>query len=150
MIRAAMDTDIPRIVEMGGRSLLEGPYRDRVGHNPEQAAKLAMSVISQHSGRVFVAEDDGKLVGLLAFIVFPHYFSGETTAGELIWYVEPEYRRMSSFSSSVALDLLSAAEMEAKHMGAKRMQLTAPTSEVAGLYLRRGYHQVEVSFQREL
>lgn len=148
MIREAKEQDIPRIVEMGSRSLAEGPYRDQISDNPEETGKFALQVMNQ--GKVLVAEQDSKLIGLLAFILFPHYFSGELTAGEVMWYVEPEYRQAASFGKSIALDLLDKAEGMARAEGAKRMQLTAPTDAVGILYKRRGYKQIEVSYQKEL
>jgi len=144
MIREAQESDIPRIVEMGSRSLKEGPYKDQVGDNPDITKQLAWDVISQ-KGRVLIALEDGKIIGLLAFILFPHYFSSELTAGELMWYVLPEYRK-----SFTAIALLRAAERMARELGAKRMQFTAPTDEVASAYARLGYSQIEVSFQKEL
>jgi N-acetylglutamate synthase-like GNAT family acetyltransferase len=143
MIREAKSEDIPRIQEMGSRSLREGPYKDLVGDNPEQTGKLALEVMQK--GIILVAEEDGKLTGVLAFIIFPHYFSGELTAGELIWYVEPEYRK-----SFTALALLRAAERMARGFAAKRMQFTAPTVEVGAAYQALGYQPVEVSFQKAL
>ena len=83
MIREALGTDIPRIVELGSRSLVDGPYKDLLKDTPEQSAKLALEVL-EHKGKVLLYEnDEGKVVGLLAFIIFPHYFTGELTAGEL-------------------------------------------------------------------
>jgi hypothetical protein len=144
MIREAKAADIPRITEMGSRSLREGPYKDLVGDNPEQTGKLALEVMTK--GMILVAEEeDGTISGLLAFIVFPHYFSGELTAGEVMWYVEPEFRK--SFTS---LALLRGAERMARGFGAKYMQFTAPTSEVGRAYEALNYKQVEVSFQKAL
>lgn len=145
MIREATPADIPRIVEMGSRSLLEGPYKDQVADRPEESAKLALRVMESQQGTVLVAEENGTLVGLLGFVIFPHYFSGESTAGELMWYVEPEYRR-----SFTALALLRKAESMARGAGAKRMQFTAPTTAVGDAYKALGYKAIEVSYQKEL
>lgn len=145
MIREATAADIPRLVEMGSRSLREGPYKDQVEDNPEQSAKLAFGVISSQNGRVLIAEEDGKVVGLLGFILFPHYFSGVLTAGEVMWYTEPEFRK-----SFTALALLRGAERMARDLGAKRMQFTAPTREVARAYESLGYTPIEVSYQKVL
>jgi hypothetical protein len=144
MIREAKAEDVPRIVEMGSRSLREGPYKDLVGDNPERTGQLALEVLQK--GMILVAEEeDGTLSGLLGFIVFPHYFSGELTAGEVMWYVEPEYRK-----SFTALMLLRGAERMARSFGAKYMQFTAPTAEVGKAYESMHYKQVEVSFQKAL
>lgn len=143
MIREANEADIPRITEMGSRSLREGPYKDLVADKPEQTGKLALDVMQK--GFILVSEEDDKLTGLLAFIVFSHYFSGELTAGEVMWYVEPEYRQ-----SFTGLCLLRAAERMARKFGAKFMQFTAPTAEVGNAYEALKYHQVEVTFQKAL
>jgi GNAT superfamily N-acetyltransferase len=143
MIREATEADVPRITEMGSRSLREGAYKDLVGDNPEQTGKLALDVLKK--GLILVSEEEGKLTGLLGFVVFPHYFSGELTAGEVMWYVEPEYRK-----SFTALALLRAAERMARGFGAKYMQFTAPTAEVGKAYEALHYQQVEVSFQKAL
>ena len=37
--------------------------------------------------------DSGKITGLFAFVMYPQIFTGELTANELMWYVEPESRK---------------------------------------------------------
>lgn len=150
MIREATPADIPRIIEMGRKFLLSGPYRDIMPDNPEVATSLAEKLVAYPEAKVLVAEEEGKVIGVFAFVVFPHYYSGLSTAGELIWYILPEHRRMTSFTDSPALNLLNEAEKLAKEMGAVQMHLTAPTIEIGSLYKRRGYKQVEIGFQREL
>lgn len=130
---------------MGSRSLREGPYKDQVEDNPEASAKLALEVISSRDGRVLVFEEDGKVVALIGFFIYPHYFSGIMTGHEIMFYVEPEYRR-----SLTAMCLLRAAERHARTMGAKRMQLSAPTREVAQAYEAMGYQPIEVGYQKVL
>ncbi len=150
MIREAFEADIPRIVEMGTRFLKEGPYRDQLGE-PVKAAELALQIIKNQNGRILLyVDDEGKIQGVLAMIVFPHYFTGELTAGEIIWYIEPESRNGKSFDTIPALQLMRAAEALAKLMGATRMQFTAPIGNVGKIYERFGYHAIETSYQREL
>ena len=143
MIREATKEDIPRIQEMGSRSLREGPYRDIISDNPEQTGKLALEVMQK--GIVLVAEEDGKLVGILAFIMFPHYFTAELTAGEMIWWVEPEYRQ-----SFTALCLLRGAERLARTHGAKRFQFSAPTAAVGAAYEAMHYVPIETTYLKAL
>jgi GNAT superfamily N-acetyltransferase len=146
VIREAVEADIPRIVEMGSRSIMEGPYREQLDDKPEVTQALARNVVTMPNAKVLVCEQDGKVCGLLAFIVFPHYFSGEITAGELIWYVEPEAR-----AGGDAIRLLGEAEKLAKSLGAKRFQMTAPTKEIGALYARcGGYKEIETTYQRTI
>ena len=139
-----MEQDIPRILEMGARSLAEGPYREQIDE-PANASQLALTLIKNSNGRILLYEEAGEAVGLLAIVVYPHYFSGVTTAQEVMWWVEPEHR--ASFG---AIALLRAGETVAREMGAVRMQFTAPTPEVGRLYELSGYKQIEIGYQRDL
>lgn len=129
---------------MGSRSLLDGPYKDEVD-NPEQSAKTALDVIKSTNGKVLVAEEDGKLVGLVGFVLYPHYFTGKMTAIELMWFIVPESR-----DSFTAIVLIRAAQRIAKDMGAVKMQFTAPTPEVGKAYEALGYRALETAYQRSL
>jgi len=145
-VRMAVPDDMHKVVELGRRFLLEGPYRGELEDNPEKATQFACSLLQHPSGRILVADDGEKVVGVFAFFAYDHLFSGELTAVELIWYVEPESR-----PGGIALKLLAAGEKMAREMGCVKMQLTAPTEEVGNLYRYcGGYKKIEVSYQRKL
>ena len=145
MIRLATAADIPRLVEMGSRSLLNGPYKDKIKDNPQAAAELGFAIIEDQKGLVIVAEEDGKVIGLLALAIFPHYFTKELTAAEVMWYVEPEHRQ-----SLTALCLFRRGEQEARRAGCTTMQFTAPTEQVAKAYEKLGYEAIEVAYRKNL
>lgn len=145
-IRPAKESDIPRIVELGRQFLINGPYNQQVEDNPEKAAEFAFSVLHKLKGYILVSEGENGVNGVFSFIITPHYFSGELVATELIWYVEPSARK-----GGTGTRLLGIAERVARALGAKRMQLTAPTEEVGNLYKYcGGYKKIEVSYQRTL
>ncbi len=149
-VREAVEADIPRIVEMGMRSLRDGPYGEHIGANPEHGKAFAGDMVRGQNSIVLLYERGGRVEGLLAFIVFPHFFSGERTAQEIMWWVEPEARKGSSFSRIPAFMLFREAERLAKEMGAMQMQFTAPTPAIGKLYERAGYRQIEIGYQRTL
>lgn len=143
-MRLATLSDVSKIVELGSRSLKDGPYGKLIEDRPEVTRQLTEAIISE-KGRVLLWEEGSEVVGLLAFIVFPHYFTGELTAGELMWYVEPEFRAGGS-----AMRLFWAAEEMARELGAKKLQFTAPNEAVGAIYKRFGFQQIEVMFQKAL
>ena len=145
MIRQATPDDLPRIIEMGRTFLLDGPYKDVIEDNPEVPLALAKKLVTNPLARILVEEQDGKLVGVFCFILYPHYYSGLMTAGELIWYVEPEARK-----TMAGLRLKWAAEKLAKELGAVQMQLTCPPDQDALFSRLSGYVQVETGYQRRL
>lgn len=143
MIREATAADLPRIGELGSRSLQDGPYAGIIEDRPEVARRCAEMVM--RDGKILLAEEEGRVGGLLGFIMADHHFSGQRYAAELMWYVEPEHRK-----GGIALKLLWEAEKEAKQLGAKSMVFTAPNEDVADLYKRFGYRKLEVTFMKAL
>lgn len=145
MIREATPADIPRIIEMGRNFLLSGPYRDIIADNPEVPLALAKKLVTNPQARILVEEQEGKLVGVFCFILFPHYYSGLMTAGELIWYVEPEARK-----TMAGMRLKWEAEILAKKLGAVQMHLTCPVDQEKLFSKLSGYVQVETGYIRKL
>lgn len=142
MIRLATTEDFPRIIELGRKYLLEGPYRGQITDNPEAVERFIYWLAQQDNAQILVFEEDDLVQGVLAFFIYPHYFGGELCANEMIWCVEKEHRGRGS------MELLWAAERMAYDMGAIRMQLTAPTREIGALYEHcKGYKLVEVGYQ---
>jgi GNAT superfamily N-acetyltransferase len=143
MIREATLDDLARIMELGDRFLEVGPYKGRV-KNHQQSEQFAKAVITTIGKVLLWVEDDGRISGILAFLLLPHYFTGELTAQEIMWYVEPEYRK-----GCAALRLMWAAEEMARNLGAVTMQFTAPTRETSAIYQRFGYKPLEMTFEKE-
>lgn len=145
MVRTATPADIQDVVRLGSLSLVNGPYAGMIKDTPEQSAKLALQVIDGN-GKILLWENDkGKVVGLLGFIIFPHYFTGELTATEIMWFMEEGER-----AGGGGLKLLWEAEKQAREMGATYMGFSAPSADVAKIYARFGYKQLEVSFVKDL
>jgi GNAT superfamily N-acetyltransferase len=141
MIRAATSADVPRLVEMGRRFRSETGYAKVLAENPAKMAELATQLAAL--GCLLVSERAGQLVGMLGFLIFPHFMSGEITATETFWWVEPESR-------GEGLKLLREAEKRAREAGAEKMAMIAPNDRIANLYKRLGYEFVEAAYQRTL
>jgi hypothetical protein len=144
LIREATDKDAPRIVALGMDFLALGPYKGQLEENPIQALKCATDFLALPNMKILVAEESNAVCGVFAMLVYPHPFSGQLTATELIWYVEPEHRGRAS------MELLWAAERMAYDMGAVWMQLTAPSPETSKVYERLKYAPIETSHQARL
>ena len=144
MIRIATLDDIPAIVALGSRSMVDGPYANRGADNPEQSEKLARYNIEQ-AGKVLLWIEDWQAVGMLGFVIFNHHFRGECTCQELAWYVLPEHR-----AGGAGIKLFWEAQKMAKEAGAKRIQFSAPNEQVGAIYKRYGFEQIEVCYERTL
>lgn len=142
-IREATDADRTRLVAMGMRFIAETPYA-RFGASP-QALEWILRVVLEH-GAAFVAEVDGRLVGMLAVIVAPHPLTGVAYADEIVWWVEPEYR-----AGMIGPRLLHTTEKWARTKGVPSIRMVAPAgSQVGRFYEHRGYEPIETSYLREL
>lgn len=141
MIRLACESDVPRLVEMGLRFRRETGYCQHLAESAGNMAQTATRLIE--SGGVLVSERAGQIVGMIGIFLFPHFLSGEMTAGEVFWWVEPEHR-------GEGIKLLREAEKQARERGAVKLQMIAPTAKVAALYERLGYEFVESAYQRTL
>lgn len=142
-MRPATVADVPRLVEMGRAFLASTIYHGRLAENPAQMDALARHLIASDDGTVIVADHAGEVVGMIGMLAFPHHLSAERIAGEVFWWVEPAHR-------GCGVRLMKHAEQWAKAVGAVRMQMIAPSPDVASLYQRLGYTPIEVAYERTL
>lgn len=143
MIRRATLDDMPRLLAMGQRFASETEYRDLITIRPGPLAVAIRSILGNPDGATFVSGTDATLTGMIAVLAYDHPFSGERTAFEVVWWVDPEAR-------GDGLRLLRAAEGWAREQGIRKMQMVAPNERVGALYRRLGYAPVETSYQRSL
>lgn len=141
LIRDACVADVPRLVKMGQRFIKESSYSKHLGDNPECAAELIKNLIGRNS--LPIIERNNEIVGMLGFVLGPHFMSGDMVAGEVFWWVEPEYRRGGVM-------LMRETERRARLAGAKNIQMIAPNEKVARFYEGSGYEYVESTYQKEL
>jgi len=143
MIRQARQDDRERLLEMGMRFVAETEYRDLISAKPERIAATIDHVLGLPDGVVLVSENGKGVNGMIGLMAYDHPFSGERTAFEVVWWVDPEAR-------GDGVRLLYAAEKWALAQGAKAIQMVAPNERVGNLYARMGYRPVETSYQRSL
>lgn len=142
-IRRATAADYDAMAEMGQHFLNATPYGQCVSASAETLASFTRSIGGLDTAILLVADTGDRLVGMVAGWVFPHPFSGQLVASELVWWVEPDAR------GSVGVRLLQAFETWAVERGATAIQMIAPEgSSIGTLYERRGYRRVEALYQR--
>ena len=144
-VRRATKSDRGAVLSMAWRFLEESHYRGLLEGNVEHLEKQIDVLLE--NGVIFVADDGADVVGMIAGISFTHPFSGQVTAVEYAWWVEPEFR-----GSSAGGRLLKAFERWAAAQRATAIQMIAPAGavELEGFYQRRGYEEVETTFQLRL
>lgn len=155
IVRVATMEDMPQIVGMAQRFYPESPYPKIYGDIPEeQAAGLAIVALQGMAdfgivpGVMLVADDGGKLVGMLCAHIDPSTFRPAVIAAELVWWVEPEHR-----GGMTAVRLLRRGEEEARNRGATVFNMAALATspeEAAAILERMGYAPTHTVFTKRL
>ena len=149
-IRRAGEADLPALVAMS-RRFLATVYAGRLADNPPHLEALGQQLLSGEHTVVFVAERAAGPIGMIGMMIYAHPMSGERTASEVMWWVEPEHR-------GIGLQLLAAATDWAVGQGAAILQLIAPSQadeaiavgSVAELYHRLAFDRIETTYQKRL
>lgn len=92
--------------------------------------------------------DNGKIVGVIAFVITPPFGGGPLTATEILWFVQKDYR-----GSSIGVRALLEAEkylIENEKCEAIEMAAMASSmpEKVGNFLVRRGYRVSEVHYRK--
>lgn len=146
-VRLAEPADVARVIAMGTRFADESSYAAIFGPaDADKVAALTARLALSASACVFVAEQAGVVIGVIAGHLYDHpMFTDVRMASEVIWWVEPEHR-----TGRTAVRLLAAFEQWADDHGATHVQMIAWTDRVGEFYGRRHYARGESAFVRRL
>lgn len=149
-IRPATPADRARLVEMAVRFINESGYRALLTPSEPHIGRLVDILLEGNVAdgvrSVFVAEGQSGPMGMIGLAGSPHPMSGELTAGELAWWLEPEAR-----GGITAARMLHVAETWAAEQGARSIDMIAPVgTKVGALYERRGYVAMETMYRKAL
>lgn len=146
MIRPATNDDIPEIVELGRVMHAESQY-STVPYSGDKVASSVAEFID--CGVVFVAENDGLIIGGIACGIAEHWFSEEKYAFEHALFIHPDFRK-----GATAVRLISAFFEWANLLGAKSAKMGITTGvnveRIAKLYRAIGLVEVGPLFQKAL
>lgn len=149
-VREATANDVFYATQLAHQLVKETGLKKSLGFDWKGCSKFAENLLSSENCCLFVAEVDGEVVGFVAGMVSPTFFNPSgIQAGELGWYVDPDYR-----NSRVATELHKSYEEWAKGRGAtsiQMMHMDTEQSELIGkMYEKWGYHKVETSYLKEV
>jgi len=146
MIRKAEQKDLEAVIELG-RAFFEEAKTDLTPEfSEDKAASIIQGMIESDACILYVAEEDGVLVGMIGAIVSEHWFSNDTVAQELFWYVLPDCRL------GVGTKLLDVLEVRSKELGVSHIAMVdlGEKSPVDILLKRRGYLIHEKTYVRKI
>lgn len=145
-IRKAVPEDFPQVLPMAEKFYMSTAYSKDMEFDIPSILEHYILMLTR--GFVLVAEEDGKLVGMLGCLIVPFQLNTNyLMCSEAMWWVEPEYRGLA-----VGSDLNEAAELEAELAGCHKtiMSSLAESPMVDAYYESRGYVLAEKAFIRSV
>jgi GNAT superfamily N-acetyltransferase len=140
--------DLDRILDLGELLHKESPRWSRLSFNRAKAAEFIAQLIIGPAGVVFLAEQDGLVVGGIAGMSAAHWSSDDVVAQEVSFFMAPEAR-----GSMVAVRLILALQAWGEIRGAKWLQAGTSTGldpeRTAGLYERLGFSRCAIGLEIE-
>lgn len=150
-VRFATEADIPVYLEYFKLFHQASPIKDSIHLDEQGFVNFLETSLYNPNICVFVCTDDNKkIIGITAAIVYPMYFNPNAlVAQELWWWVHPEAR-----GKGASKLLLRALETWAEFKQAKAMFMIALEDEdidkVSSIYSKNNYKGLERIFIKEL
>lgn len=141
-IRVATLDDEEQIADLTARFIAEEHgYRRVLAFDADKIGETLRGVLQV--GVVLVVDVGGRLAGLLAGAAVQSLSSREVYFDEVLWYVEPEWRK-----SRAGYYLLRDAIRWAQANGCSSVKIGAPAGSDLGTFLERNaFHPVETAYQ---
>jgi RimJ/RimL family protein N-acetyltransferase len=112
-IRIATLADMGAMVNMGAVMHAESPRFSRYTFLPDRLSQSLQWVMDGH-GRVWLAEQDGEVVGGFIAVVHQHYVCDLTHLSDLALYVYPQHRNGTTAVRLIKTFLAWAKEINAE------------------------------------
>jgi ribosomal protein S18 acetylase RimI-like enzyme len=108
--------------------------------------------VAAQSGAILVAEDDGRLLGLVACVVVQDDMVAETADSNVHGYITDIYVVADRRGSGLAQALLRAAEDRLRPTGVSRVRINvlAANAMARRAYEKHGFEPYEVMYEKRL
>jgi len=149
-VRESTIDDLGDLVRLGATFHAATPAHQKLPFDEPSFRRFCEQALDNPDIGFWVVEQDGKVAGMTAAIIYPTYFNVNCfIAQELFWWVDEQAR-----GSGAGKELIEAIEGWArKHkVDAVFMLALADKNEekMQNLYARRGYRPIERTFMKEV
>jgi hypothetical protein len=145
MIRIAEEKDTRDILRMSKLFYESSPYSDYLTFDKDFTLRSINEILSNKKEKSICLLAGEPAIGMIAATVTTTLFSPELVAAELVWWVDPEYRK-----SKEALELKKAYEYWASVVGCSVTSMSNLVDETGSklgiLYKRWKYNKVEETY----
>ncbi len=145
-IRPATHDDLGPLMDIAAAMHAESPRFSRLRFSTPKVMQLFLMLIESPDCLLLVADRDGAVIGGMAGMVTPHWFSDDLVSNDYGVFLLPDHR-----GGMTAARLVRGYIDWAKARGAKMIQLGistgVQTEETVALYQALGLKQFSVGFE---
>lgn len=149
MIRPAELKDVDRIYKFG-RAFWDQTKYAQAGIEYDYDTVTQVIVMCMQDGVALLAEDDGKIIGMILVLVFPFLMNANhLTATEWVFYTDPEYRSQGVGETLLEMseDLLRARDVTLFNMVC--LSNVTPDNAIR-LYEKQGFTLAETTYMKDI
>lgn len=92
MIREATYLDLSALLDIGERMHDESPHFSRIAFDRATLTRTLLTLMDSPNGFVWVAEQGGRIIGVMVAVAVQHWCSTDLVASEMALFVEREHR----------------------------------------------------------
>ena len=148
IVRNAIVEDLPRYLPLAQAFHAASPMHGAMPFDVDGFSDFFLRAIQDPNMGVWLAEDDGVVIGITGALFYPMYFSPSSmVVQELWWWLTPEAR-----GNGAGQALFNMIESWATAKGATALFMVALEDEnaekMAQIYTRKGFRLMERTYMR--
>ena len=144
-VREAVVEDQFEVVLLGREAYEDIINKDLYSYSPKKVAALVERMVESDDFLIIVLEDEYELVGYFFAMISPCFFSVETQALCLSWFIRPEHRGLKN-----AFSLLKTYEKWGKDKEAKVLNIGEIRHHSPKMWKKLGYKMDEIMYTKEV
>jgi GNAT superfamily N-acetyltransferase len=150
IVRNAIAEDFPRYLPLAQAFHAASPVHGVIPFDDEGYANFFLQAVQNPSMGVWLAEDDGKIVGIAGALLYPMYFSPSSmVVQELWWWLTPQVRGKGA--GKAMYDMIESWAIANNATALFMIALEDDrVGKMANLYTRKGFRPMERTFIREV
>jgi GNAT superfamily N-acetyltransferase len=150
IVRNAIAEDLPRYLPLAQAFHAASPMHGVIPFDVNGFSNFFLQAVQNSNLGVWLAEDDGVVIGITGALFYPMYFSPTSmVVQELWWWLTPESRGKGAGQA-----MYKTIESWAAAKGAVALFMIALEDErankMANLYARKGFRPMERTYIREV
>ena len=150
IVRNAIAEDFPQYLPLGQAFHAASPMHNVIPFDTEGFSNFFLHAVQNPDIGVWLAEDDGEIIGIAGALFYPMYFSpSNMVVQELWWWLTPEARGKGA--GQAMYDMIESWAIAKNATAIFMIALEDNRADkMASLYARKGFRPMERTYIREV